>query len=183
MINFDVQTEENGNISKTTIIPPEADPREFRFRRCQDPVLRPELEQAVLGALMLEKDAYSGDQRDLETGMLLRKAHEKIFAPFKTRRSIRNPSTCWPSSNISRNAGELEEVGGPSISPSWRRRWPAAKSCPNIMPASSLQKFSPANSSALQPRSRIRLSTKPSTWTIWCRKLKANRVRRSHNAT
>lgn len=72
-----------------------------------------ELEQAVLGALMLEKDAYSMISEILKPECFYEKAHEKIFAAIQDLALNQEPIDMLTVVEQLKKRGELEEVGGP----------------------------------------------------------------------
>ena len=72
-----------------------------------------ELEVAVLGALMLEKDAYSIVSEILKPECFYEKAHEKIFSAIVDLAVSQRPVDMLTVTEQLRRRGELEEVGGP----------------------------------------------------------------------
>ena len=72
-----------------------------------------ELEEAVLGALMLEKDAYSMVSEILRPECFYDKAHEKIFAAIVDLSLNQRPVDMLTVTEQLKKRGELEEVGGP----------------------------------------------------------------------
>ena len=73
----------------------------------------PELEKAVLGALMLEKDAYSIVSEILKPECFYEKAHEKIFAAIVDLAMSQRPVDMLTVTEQLKKRGELDEVGGP----------------------------------------------------------------------
>ena len=72
-----------------------------------------ELEEAVLGALMLEKDAYSIVSEILKPECFYEKAHEKIFAAIVDLAISQRPVDMLTVTEQLKKRGELGEVGGP----------------------------------------------------------------------
>lgn len=72
-----------------------------------------ELEEAVLGALMLEKDAYSKVSEILKPECFYEKAHEKIYAAIVDLAISQQPVDMLTVTEQLKKRGELEEVGGP----------------------------------------------------------------------
>ena len=72
-----------------------------------------ELEEAVLGALMLEKDAYSIVSEILKPESFYEKAHEKIYAAIVDLEISQRPVDMLTVTEQLKKRGELEEVGGP----------------------------------------------------------------------
>ena len=74
-----------------------------------------ELEEAVLGALMLEKDAYSKVSEILKPECFYEKAHEKIYAAIVDLAISQQPVDMLTVTEQLKKRGELEEVGGPFL--------------------------------------------------------------------
>ena len=72
-----------------------------------------ELEEAVLGALMLEKDAYSIVSEILKPECFYEKAHEKIYAAIVDLALSQRPVDMLTVTEQLKKRGELEDVGGP----------------------------------------------------------------------
>ena len=72
-----------------------------------------ELEEAVLGALMLEKDAYSIVSEILKLECFYEKAHEKIYAAIVDLALSQRPVDMLTVTEQLKKRGELEDVGGP----------------------------------------------------------------------
>lgn len=72
-----------------------------------------EVEEAVLGALMLEKDAYHTVQAILRPESFYKEEHKKIFNVIKELASKEKPIDLLVVTQALKNKGELEEVGGP----------------------------------------------------------------------
>ena len=72
-----------------------------------------ELEVAVLGALMLEKDAYSIVSEILKPECFYEKAHEKIFSAIVDLAVSQRPVDVLTVTEQLSRRGELEDVGGP----------------------------------------------------------------------
>jgi replicative DNA helicase len=72
-----------------------------------------ELEEAVLGAVMLEKDAVISVMDILKPESFYSEAHQKIFAAILSLSSNHKPVDILTVTDELRNRNELEEVGGP----------------------------------------------------------------------
>ena len=72
-----------------------------------------ELEEAVLGAVMLEKDAYSIVSEILKPECFYEKAHEKIYAAIVDLALSQRPVDMLTVTEQLKKRGELEDVGGP----------------------------------------------------------------------
>ena len=72
-----------------------------------------ELEEAVLGALMLEKDAYSMVSEILKPECFYEKAHEMIYAAITDLAVSQRPIDMMTVTEQLKKRGELEAVGGP----------------------------------------------------------------------
>ena len=72
-----------------------------------------ELEEAVLGALMLEKDAYSIVSEILKPECFYEKAHEKIYSAIVDLAISQRPIDMLTVTEQLKKRGELEDVGGP----------------------------------------------------------------------
>ena len=72
-----------------------------------------ELEEAVLGALMLEKDAYSIVSEILKPESFYEKAHEKIYAAIVDLAISQRPVDILIVTEQQKKRSELEKVGGP----------------------------------------------------------------------
>ena len=72
-----------------------------------------ELEEAVLGALMLEKDAYSIVSEILKPECFYEKAHEKIYAAIVDLALSQRRVDMITVTEQLKKRGELEDVGGP----------------------------------------------------------------------
>ena len=73
----------------------------------------PEFEEAVLGALMLEKDAYSIISEILKPECFYVKAHELIFSAIVDLAVSQKPIDMLTVTEQLRKRGDLELVGGP----------------------------------------------------------------------
>lgn len=94
----------SGSVSETVIIP---NPIEGRV-----PPQAIELEEAVLGAILLEKDAYSSVSEILKPTTFYLKAHELIFAAVVSLASKQKPIDMLTVSEELRRTEQLEAVGG-----------------------------------------------------------------------
>jgi len=72
-----------------------------------------ELEEAVLGALMLEKDAYSVISDILRPESFYDKTHEMIFSAIQDLAVQQKPIDMLTVVEQLRKRGELDYVGGP----------------------------------------------------------------------
>ena len=82
-----------------------------------------ELEEAVLGALMLEKDAYSIVSEILKPECFYEKAHEKIYAAIVDLALSQRPVDMLTVTEQLKKRGELADR---SISLNLPARWPVA---------------------------------------------------------
>ena len=73
----------------------------------------PELEEAVLGALMLEKDAYPIISEILRPECFYEKSHELIYAAIVDLAVQQLPIDMMTVTEQLRKRGDLEQVGGP----------------------------------------------------------------------
>ena len=73
----------------------------------------PELEEAVLGALMIEKDAYSLVSEILRPGSFYEHRHQLIYAAITDLAVNQKPVDILTVKEQLSKRGELEEVGGP----------------------------------------------------------------------
>lgn len=72
-----------------------------------------ELEEAVLGAMMLEKDAVSSVIDILQPKVFYKESHQKIFSAIYQLFGKSEPVDILTVTNELKNSGELEMVGGP----------------------------------------------------------------------
>ncbi len=72
-----------------------------------------ELEEAVLGALMLERDAYAMIAEILKPECFYEKAHEKIFMAIVDLAVSQRPVDLLTVTEQLKKRGELDDVGGP----------------------------------------------------------------------
>ena len=93
-----------GRSQQKTVVVPE-------MGRLQPPA--PELEEAVLGALMLEKDAYSIVSEILKPECFYEKAHELIYAAIVDLAVQQLPIDMMTVTEQLRKRGDLDQVGGP----------------------------------------------------------------------
>ncbi|MBO5084423.1 MAG: replicative DNA helicase [Bacteroidaceae bacterium] len=73
----------------------------------------PELEQAVLGALMIEKDAYSLVSEILKPESFYEHRHQLLYKAIQTLAIQQKPVDILTVAEQLRSTAELEEVGGP----------------------------------------------------------------------
>lgn len=71
-----------------------------------------ELEEAVLGAIMLEKDALTSIIEDLQSEMFYKDAHQRIYSAVRVLFADNEPIDILTVSNKLKSTGELEMVGG-----------------------------------------------------------------------
>ncbi|MCH5220276.1 MAG: replicative DNA helicase [Muribaculaceae bacterium] len=74
-----------------------------------------ELEEVVLGALMLEKDAYSKVSDILKPDSFYEPAHSKVYEAVQTLGAIQRPIDMMTVTEQLRLNGTLDEVGGPAF--------------------------------------------------------------------
>ena len=72
-----------------------------------------ELEEAVLGALMLEKDAYTAVCDILKAESFYEPANRKIYEAIQTLGASQQPIDMLTVTEQLRHNGTLDEVGGP----------------------------------------------------------------------
>ena len=77
------------------------------------PPQAPELEEAVLGALMIEKDAYSLVSEILKPECFYKIAHQKIFEGIMTLALHQEPIDMHTVTEQLRKSGTIDEIGGP----------------------------------------------------------------------
>ncbi|MDR3219279.1 MAG: replicative DNA helicase [Dysgonamonadaceae bacterium] len=106
MIQQDKNRQKTGTRTKKTVVNTE------EIGRLQ-PQAR-ELEEAVLGALMIEKDAYSIISEILSPECFYDKAHELIFTAIQNLAIQQKPIDILTVVDQLRKAGDLEMVGGAS---------------------------------------------------------------------
>ena len=83
----------------------------------------PELEEAVLGALMIEKDAYSLVSEILRPESFYEHRHQLIYSAITDLAVNQKPVDILTVKEQLSKRGELEEVGGRSILPNSAVRW------------------------------------------------------------
>ena len=72
-----------------------------------------EIEAAVLGALMLEKDAYTEVCDILKPESFYEPAHQTIYAAVQTLGASQEPIDMLTVTEALRQMGQLDKVGGP----------------------------------------------------------------------
>ncbi len=72
-----------------------------------------DLEEAVLGALMLEKDAIISVQDLLKPDSFYRESHQKIYRSIQELSTQHQPIDIYTVAEELKKKGELEEIGGP----------------------------------------------------------------------
>lgn len=75
------------------------------------PPQAPELEEAVLGAVMVEKDAI--ELIDLQPNDFYKVAHQKIFQAIMNLKNRQNPIDMHTVTEELRRTGEIDDIGGP----------------------------------------------------------------------
>ena len=99
---------EKRNYQKKSTIPVPVQPNEFG----KLPPQAPELEEAVLGAIMLEKDAYSIISEILKPECFYKPAHQKIFESIMNLAVKQEPIDMHTVTEQLRRDGTIDEVGG-----------------------------------------------------------------------
>lgn len=97
------------NYKKPPGIPAPIQPNEYG----KLPPQAPELEEAVLGAIMLEKDAYSIVSEILKPECFYKPAHQKIFESIMNLAVNQEPIDMHTVTEQLRRDGTVDEVGGP----------------------------------------------------------------------
>lgn len=98
------RTKNTGRSKSKTVVVPEMGRLQPQAR---------ELEEAVLGALMLEKDAYSMVSEILKPECFYEKAHELIYAAVVDLALSQRPVDMLTVTEQLKKRGDLEAVGGP----------------------------------------------------------------------
>jgi len=75
------------------------------------PPQAPELEEAILGAVMIEKDAI--ELIDLQPLDFYKVAHQKLFQAILNLKNRHNPIDMYTVTEELRRTGEIDDVGGP----------------------------------------------------------------------
>jgi replicative DNA helicase len=81
-----------------------------------------EVEEAVLGALMLERDAYVTVADIIDTSSFYKEVHQKIFEAIKELSTHEKPVDLLMVTQELKDRNQLEEVGGPSYITQLTRR-------------------------------------------------------------
>lgn len=81
-----------------------------------------DVEEAVLGALMLEADAIHRVLDIIDTPSFYKDSHQKIFESIKKLSTERKPIDLLTVTQEIKNRGQLEEVGGPAVITQLTRR-------------------------------------------------------------
>jgi replicative DNA helicase len=100
---------EKRNYARKPAAPAPIAPNEFG----KLPPQAPELEEAVLGALMIEKDAYSLVSEILKPECFYKIAHQKIFESIMTLALHQEPIDMHTVTEQLRKNGTIDEIGGP----------------------------------------------------------------------
>ena len=77
------------------------------------PPQAPELEEAVLGAIMIEKDAYSLVSEILKPECFYKDANQKIFTAIMTLALHQEPIDMHTVTEQLRKNGTIDDIGGP----------------------------------------------------------------------
>ena len=72
-----------------------------------------DLEEAVLGALMLDSDALSNSIEILRKESFYKNEHQKVFEAIESLFNSAQPVDILTVTNQLRKSGDLEEIGGP----------------------------------------------------------------------
>lgn len=81
-----------------------------------------EVEEAVLGALMLERDAYVTVADIIDTGSFYKEEHRKIFEAIKELSSNEKPVDLLMVTQVLKDKNQLDEIGGPGYITQLTRR-------------------------------------------------------------
>ncbi len=81
-----------------------------------------EVEEAVLGALMLERDAYVTVADVIDTGSFYKETHQKIFDAIKELANKEKPVDLLMVTQELKDRNQLEEIGGPAYITQLTRR-------------------------------------------------------------
>ncbi len=100
---------ENRNYNKKPVSSSPVSPNEFG----KLPPQAPELEEDVLGAIMLEKDAYASIADILKPDFFYKTAHQKIYEAVVDLALHQNPIDMHTVTEMLRKKGTLDDVGGP----------------------------------------------------------------------
>ncbi len=100
---------EKRNYARKPAAPAPIAPNEFG----KLPPQAPELEEAVLGALMIEKDAFSLVSEILKPECFYKIAHQKIFESIMTLALHQEPIDMHMVTEQLRKNGTIDEIGGP----------------------------------------------------------------------
>ena len=90
-----------------------ATPNEAFFQHGKVPPQSVDLEEAVLGAMMLEKDALTEVIEILQPAVFYKEAHQVIFAAIQRLFANTEPVDILTVTDALRKSGELEQAGGP----------------------------------------------------------------------
>jgi replicative DNA helicase len=105
--------EKNIRKPKTNNINPMDQQRELLLSHGRVPPQAPDLEEVVLGAMMLEKDAVNAVIDILQPNVFYKDAHQKIFEAVQSLFAKSEPIDILTVTNELRLNGNLEIVGGP----------------------------------------------------------------------
>jgi replicative DNA helicase len=111
MENQKMQTSSSNYLSKNSGIKSKSLPHPFDLGKIPPQAL--DLEEAVLGALLLERDALTSVIDVLRPEIFYKEAHQKIFKAISTLFADTEPIDILTVTNKLKVLGQLEEVGGP----------------------------------------------------------------------
>ena len=134
-----------------------------------------DLEEAVLGALMLEKDAYTVVCDILKPESFYDPANQKIYAAIQTLGAAQQSIDMLTVTERLRLNGDLEGAGGALRISELTSK--VASGAHVEFHARIVAQKSPASSYASPRRSRPRPLTRAMTWMTCCRKPRANSSR------
>jgi replicative DNA helicase len=105
------QIQENQRFNRRK--PKNPTPNEAYFQHGKVPPQSVDLEEAVLGAMMLEKDALTEVIEILQPAVFYKEAHQVIFAAIQRLFANTEPVDILTVTDALRKSGELEVAGGP----------------------------------------------------------------------
>jgi len=101
---------EHMNKDKTQRKPPAVDLNTMVYGKL--PPQAPELEMIVLGAIMLERDAFEQASEVLSAGCFYLEKHQRVFGAMHRLSTNRDPIDIFTVTQELKKAGDLETVGG-----------------------------------------------------------------------
>jgi replicative DNA helicase len=108
------------NSKKNTPVPRSIDELNAQYGKLPPQAI--EVEEAVLGALMLERDAYVTVADIVDTGSFYKDEHQKIFEAIKFLSTHEKPVDLLMVTQELKNREQLEEIGGASYITQLTRR-------------------------------------------------------------